>query len=360
MNDINPAALATTVVWCGFGLGIALGFLMQKSRFCTMGAIADVVNFGDWSRARMWMAAVAVALLGVTAMTAAGWIAPAKSLYGGDRVLWLSACVGGLLFGFGMVLAGGCSSKALLRMGHGSLKGLVVFIVLGLVAAMTLKGVLGVLRVATLEKVAIPVSSQSLLVGEAGVWVGLGAGLLLAAMALFTRQGRALGSLLAGAGVGGLIVLAWFITGKLGYIAEDPNTLQEAFVATNSGKMEALSFVAPFAYIQDLLVLWSDKSKAVSWGIAAAVGVFVGALAQALFSGGFRWEGFADTEDLANHLAGAAMMGFGGVVAGGCTFGQGISGLSMASMGAVLATLGIVGGAWLALIYQTKRLERLM
>jgi uncharacterized protein len=346
-----------TVVWSGLGLGVLLGATMQRSHFCTMGAIADVVNFGDWSRAKMWITAVAIAMLGLSTMTLAGWIQPANSIYAGDRFLWLSAAVGGLCFGFGMVLAGGCGSRTLVKLGSGSLKAVVVFVVLGLFAYMTLRGVLGVMRVSTLERVALPINNHSLMV-SLGAWVGVAVSVVLLLAVLATRQGRNASVLVGGVLVGLIAAAAWFVSGKLGYIpAELSETLEEAYIGTNSGRLEALSFVAPVAYVQDLLILWSDKSRVATFGVTTVIGVVFGAMASAVIGRSFRWEGFASTEDLANHLVGAALMGFGGVVAGGCTVGQGISGLSALSVTAMVATSAIVVGGWLAIKYQERRIE---
>jgi uncharacterized membrane protein YedE/YeeE len=356
MADVNLAAINSTVLWSGLAIGAALGAAMQRFHFCTMGAVADIVNFADWSRMRMWLAAIGVGMLGVAGMTALGWIAPAKSLYGGNQILWLSNIVGGLLFGFGMVIAGGCGSRTLTRLGAGNLKALVVFLVLGITAYMSMKGVLGVLRVNTLDTAAIAVKSQSM-VAAAGPWLGAAAGLGLLAFVLARQQGRSVDVLGGGVLVGLLVCAAWFVSGKLGYVAEDPNTLEEVFVGTNSGRMEALSFVAPVAYILDLLMLWSDKSRVLTFGITVALGMIAGSALHALVTRTFRWEGFTSTEDLVNHMAGGALMGFGGVLAGGCTVGQGLSGLSVLSIGALLTFVSIVAGAWLALGYQTRRLE---
>jgi uncharacterized protein len=358
MAEINLAAINTQVLWAGLAIGIGLGAVMQRFHFCTMGAVADLVNFGDWSRMRMWLMAIAVAMLGTAGLAAAGVIAPAKSLYGGNQVLWLSNMVGGLLFGFGMVLAGGCGSRTLTRLGAGNLKALIVLLVLGLCAYMAMKGVLGVLRVNTFDRVAVPVQSQSLLV-TVSPWVGFAAGAALLAFVLAHASGRSKDVLLGGTLVGLLVAAAWFVSGKLGYVAEDPNTLEEVFVATNSGRMEALSFVAPVAYSIDWLILFSDASRVLSFGIIVVLGMIAGSALHALITRTFRWEGFTTTEDLANHLAGGALMGFGGVLAGGCTIGQGLSGLSMVSVGALITFPALLTGAWVALKYQTWRLEHL-
>ena len=165
-------------------------------------------------------------------------------------------------------------------------------------------------------------------------------------------------NLLGGIAVGLVVVGGWYVSGHLGYLAEDPETLQEAFVATNSGRMESLTFVAPQAYTLELLMLWSDSSRKLSFTIASALGVIAGSLAYALATRSFRWEGFRDVEDTARHLAGAALMGFGGVVGMGCTIGQGISGVSTLAAGSILTLLSIVAGAAAMLKYQYWRVMR--
>jgi hypothetical protein len=135
--------------------------------------------------------------------------------------------------------------------------------------------------------------------------------------------------------------------------------LEEAFLATNSQRMESLTFVAPIAYTVDWLILFSDKSKTLTVGIVSVFGVVLGSAAVALATRSFRWEGFAGTEDTANHVVGAVLMGVGGVTAMGCTIGQGLSGVSTLALGSFIAFGGIVGGAVLALRYQMWRLERM-
>jgi uncharacterized membrane protein YedE/YeeE len=135
----------------------------------------------------------------------------------------------------------------------------------------------------------------------------------------------------------------------LGFIEEDPNTLEPRFLATNTRGVESLTFVAPLAYWLDLLMFWSDTSRTATFSIATVTGVVLGALIHALGSKSFRLEGFVNRADLSRHLVGAAMMGVGGVIAFGCTIGQGISGLSLLALGSLLATVSIVAGAWLGL-----------
>jgi len=370
MQDIDMGALASQVLWAAFALALAFGAIAQRTHFCTMGAVADIVNSGDWSRMRMWTLAIGVAMVGFNAMVALGWVEAGKSLYAAPRLTWLSAALGGLMFGFGMVLASGCGSKTLVRIGGGNLKSVVVFVVLGLAAFATLKGITGVARVATVDRVAIEfpggqdlptLVSQAF--GLARTQAALGLGVLLGGAlvlwSLMRAEGRSGDVLLGGLGIGAVIVGMWWVSGRLGHVAEDPNTLQEAFVATNSQRMESLSFVAPVAYTVDWLLFFSDKSKALTIGIVSTLGVVVGSAAVALASRSFRWEGFAGAEDTANHLVGATLMGVGGVTALGCTVGQGLSGVSTLALGSFVALAGILAGAVLALRYQVWRLERM-
>jgi len=360
------AVSSDLILWLAFALGAAFGAVGRRTNFCTMGAVADIASIGSWDRMRMWLLAIAVAVLGSAALHASGQIDLGKSVYRTPNFIWLSYLVGGLCFGFGMVLASGCGGKTLIRIGGGNLKSVVVAIVLGLVATMTISGVFGNFRVNVLEKAAIHLpAGQDLpaLLGALGVAPGtalpicaLAIGGTLLAFVFARRDFRTADNLLGGIASGLLVVAGWYLSGHLGYLAEDPNTLQEAFVATSSGRMESLTFVAPQAYTLELLMLWSDSSRKMSFGIASALGVIAGSLAYALASRSFRWEGFRDVEDTANHLLGAALMGFGGVVAMGCTIGQGITGFSTLAAGSLLTFLAIVAGAWLALKYQYLKL----
>lgn len=363
-------SLQAKVLWAAFALSAAFGALAHRTHFCTMGAIGDVFSMGDWGRLRMWALALGVGMAGFHGMGWLGWIDPAQAVYANGRVVWLSALLGGGLFGFGMVLASGCGSKTLIRIGGGSLKSLVVFCVMGLAAFATLRGVTAVLRVNTVDRVAFDMPGGSALplwlaqrVGVAPAQAGLVLGLALGgALAWWALKDRGFRSSrpqwLGGAGVGLLLVGMWWVSGHLGFVAEHPQTLESVYVATQSGRMEALTFTAPMAYTLDWLVYFSDATKRLTLGVVSVAGVVVGAFLSAWTRGSFRWEGFRDTQDTALHLAGAACMGVGGVTAMGCTIGQGLSGLSTLSLTSAFAVLGIVLGALCGFRFQVWLLER--
>ena len=371
MQASELAALNAQLLWLALCIGIGFGAIAQRTHFCTMGAVSDLVNMGDWTRMRQWALALGLAMLGFGVLVYTGRVDPAQVLYASNRWTWLSAIVGGGLFGFGMVLASGCGSKTLVRIGGGSLKSLVVLLVLGVSAFATLKGATAVLRVATVDRVVLDFSAgTSLSPWVAAAWglppaltallLGLGIGGSLMLWAIAGHGFRTPVNLLAGAGIGGLVVVMWWVSAHLGHLSEHPETLQETFLATNSGRAEALSFVAPVAYLLDWVLFFSDKSKVLTMGIASTFGVVLGSWFTAMATRSFRWEGFASTEDLANHLVGATLMGVGGVTAMGCTVGQGLSGLSTLSATSALAVAGILAGAVAALRYQVWRVGRLV
>ena len=365
-----PADPTAWVLWGGLVLGVAFGAIAARTNFCTMGALSDVVNIGHWGRVRMWALALAVAVVGASLLAETGAVDLARTIYRRPTLPWLSLVVGGVLFGIGMSLAGGCVNKNLIRLGGGSLRSLVVLVFVGISAYMTLKGLFGQWRATWLDPVSVDLSAYGLkdqglpaLLGKAS---GLAANTALAVCAVVVAAGLAVFALgdarfranarqlWGGVALGLLVVGAWYLTGHIGY-GENPETLETVYFATNTRTLESLSFVAPVAYGLELLMLWTDKSLHASFGIVAALGVALGSLAHALASGGFRGEGFASLADLRDHLVGGVLMGAGGVTALGCTVGQGMSGLSTLALGSFIATAGIVVGSVATLKYIASR-----
>ncbi len=365
--------LGSLVALGGFVLAFIFGAVANRTNFCTMGAVSDVVNMGSWGRMRMWFLAIAVAILGTHALQLAGLIDLSPSMYVRPNFTWLSYLLGGFLFGVGMTLGSGCGSKTLVRLGGGSLKSLVVFTFLGVAAYMTLKGLFAIWRTSWIDPVAVDLAAHRLprqdlptlvasLTGASFRSAELAVALVVAgALLVFVFKDRAFrGSfdhVLGGTVVGLVVVGGWYVTGHLGF-AENPDTLENMVLGTNSHAIESLSFVAPVAFTLELLLLWSDKSLTVTFGVAAAVGVILGSFAYALASRTFRWEGLAGAEDTANHVIGGVLMGFGGVTALGCTIGQGITGFSTLALGSILTFLAIVAGSALTMKVQYWKIMR--
>ena len=363
----NPATL---VVLGGFVLAFIFGAVANKTNFCTMGAISDIVNMAHWGRMRMWLLTIAVATVGTSLLSYFGQVDLAKSVYQRPTLAWLSLLVGGGLFGVGMTIAAGCTNKNLVRVGGGSVRSLVVLVFLAISAYMTLKGLFGQWRVSFLDPVAIDLSTwgmsnqslatllakltglpekTALLVSASAISLGL-----LGFVFKDKRFRANLSHVLGSAVLGLLIVAAWYLTGHIGY-GENPDTLETVYFATNTRTLESMSFVAPTAFSLELLMLWTDKTLRVTFGIATVVGVVLGSFAYAISTKQFRWEGFASLEDLRTQLIGAVLMGFGGVTATGCTIGQGLSGISTLALGSFIAVSGIIAGAIATMQYQNWR-----
>src|SRR3989338_646000 len=223
-----------------FVTGIIMGAVANRTNFCTMGAVSDWVNMGDTGRLRMWLLAIAVALLGSSALQLGGVVDLSKSIYQGPNFTWLSYLVGGFLFGVGMTLGSGCGSKTLIRVGAGNLKSLIVYVFLGIAAYMTLRGLFGAFRVGVLEKASITLPMGQDLPSLFAAWMGLSkaawTGILTAviggALLIFiyaSKDFRSSFDYTLGGVVTGLVVVGgWNVSGVVGHVAEDPNTLQEA------------------------------------------------------------------------------------------------------------------------------------
>lgn len=370
----GAASSATTVVvWGGFVLAFVFGWIANKSNFCTMGALSDIVNMGHWGRMRMWLLAMAVAMAGAAALSVAGQVDLSKAVTQRPSLAWLSLLVGGLSFGVGMTLGGGCANKNLVRVGGGSVRSIVVLVFVAIASYMTLKGLFGQWRASWLDPVAVNLADygwkdQSLPTALSR-WMGLepriallgAATVLVLALLVFVFKDarfRRNPTQIAGAiTIGAIVVAGFYVSGHLGY-GENPDTLEDSFFGTNSRALESMSFVGPLAYGLELLLLWTDKSLHVTFGIASVIGVVLGSAAYAIVARSFRWEGFASLDDLRNQLIGALLMGFGGVTALGCTVGQGLSGIATLAIGSFIALAGIIVGSVGMLKFMLWREER--
>ncbi len=355
---MDVSVLTNTVVWWGFGLGIVFGLIANKTNFCTMGAISDVVNMGHWGRMRAWLLAIAIAMVGTNALSYFGYLDLSHTIYTGKNFFWLAYIVGGLCFGVGMTLASGCGNRTLVRVGGGNLRSVVVFIYMGYAAMVTLKGILGAFRVNVLQadSVSIQLEHGQTLPAMLGDFAGLTqqnvqmglAGLVAFAILVFVFKDngfrKSLDNNLAGLIIGLVVIGGWYVTGHLAY-GENPDTLEMTHFGTNSHLAESMSFIAPTAYTLEYWAYWTDASNIVTFGVATIFGVGIGSFLYALITKSFRWEAFSSAQDMFYHIIGGTLMGFGGVTAMGCTIGQGITGISTLSLGSLLALVSIVAGS---------------
>ena len=347
--------LGTLVALLGFGLGLVFGATALRTNFCTMGAVSDMVFMGDLNRFRAWMLAIAVAILGSQALHLSGAVDLSESIYLAPSLGWAGAIIGGLMFGFGMTLAGGCGNKTLVRLGAGNLKSLVVAVMLGIFAYMTLRGLIALARVRLQAATNLDLESAGLdtqgmpdllaaatgLPAEAARW---GLALVFAgALLWFCFKSPAFRAsprnIVAGLIVGALVPLGWLVTGVVGYDDFEPTPLA------------SFTFVAPTG--ESLVYLMTFSGATINFGIAVVGGVIAGSFLMAQATRSFRVESFTTASDMIRHLVGGALMGTGGVLALGCTIGQGITGMSTLALGSLIALLSIIGGA----VYGMKYLE---
>ncbi|THD73358.1 YeeE/YedE family protein [Thalassobius vesicularis] len=313
-------------VYFALVIGVAFGALAQITRFCFRRAI---VGEDRRQATGVWLTALAVAVLGTQAAVSAELITFADHRFMAADLPVLAIVAGGLLFGIGMVLTRGCVSRLTVLTGSGNLRAALVLVVFAVIAHATLKGVLAPVRT-TLAQVTVPLETATL-PGSPLIWAAL---IAVAALAFALRSGNRIGALLGAALIGALVPLAWVGTGYVLLDEFDPIAL------------ESLSFTAPAA---DTL-FWGIASTSISanFGVGLLGGVLVGALLAALLRGQFQWQSFETARQTGRYLTGAALMGVGGVLAGGCTVGAGLSGIPTLSISAILAIASIAAGGWLA------------
>ena len=334
-----PAAAVGPV---GFLVGALLGFCVWRARLCSFGAIEDALMGEDWRRMKVFGLSLGIAMLGTQALVLAGVFDPALSTYIPTKLSWLPLAFGAILFGLGMALVGTCAFGSLIRLGGGDLRGLVTLIIFGAVAYAMSRGVLAPLRIRVVEMFAAPMPGESasalpdllahygLNSARIGLPVLLG-GFLIGAALRDRRLRHAPRLVTSGVALGFAVVAGWLATQGL------VDSL-EASVRTQS-----LTFVAPVgrAFFGLLLnaVDWSD------FGVGTVFGVAFGAFIAARLADEFRWNAFDDSLEMRRHLIGAVLMGFGGVLAGGCTIGQGLTAGSLLALSWPVTLLGMLIGA---------------
>ncbi len=352
MDSTPTYDVANLVAWLGFLLAFIFGYVANKTSFCTMGAVSDVVNMGDWGRMRAWLLGIAIAILGTAVLVYLGDLRVSETYYTRGPFHWLAFLVGGLTFGIGMTLGSGCGQRTLVRLGGGNLKSVVVFLFMGYFALVSMNGILRVFTDTFLRADIFTLylgSDQSLpsVLGYSGGMSHLVvAGVLALAIIVFVFASKEFRSsadnMLAGAVVGLVVAAGWYVTAKLGY-QEDPETMEMVYMGTASKLAESMTFVGPLANTMDLWAYWTDKTM--NFGIATVFGVVIGSFIYSVFNKSFRWEYFTSPQDMFRHLIGAALMGYGGVTALGCTIGQGVTGVSTLALGSFVALFGIIAGA---------------
>lgn len=362
------------VIASGFSLAVILGIIVNKTNFCTMGAISDLVNMNDMGRMYAWLLAIAVAMTGVLLLEEFGIINLNMTMppYRTANFAWSRYLLGGLMFGVGMTLAGGCVNKTLIRIGSGNMKSVLVLFVGGIMAFLMTKTNfyhyafhlwMDPLTI-NLQKYNIDNQQITSLIGSI---LGIGqsnwfhpvvASLIIAVLLYFIFRSRdfrrRFDNLAGGLSVGILVVAGWYVTaGPLGQAAVETASFMDE-PPTGVGAM-SFTFVNPMG--ETLYYLTDPLNFAlINFGVAILLGVIVGSFLYSLFTGNLRLEWFTSKKDFINYIIGAILMGTGGVLAMGCTFGQGITGFSTLALGSLIAFGSFIMGSALTMRFVYYRM----
>jgi uncharacterized membrane protein YedE/YeeE len=336
------------VALLSFLVGIVFGAVVNKTNFCTMGAVSDWVNMGNKGRLRAWFLAIGIAILVTQAMQFNGLIDIGQSIYLTPNFGWLGYLVGGFLFGVGMTLASGCVNRTLVRVGSGNLKSVIVLIIIAVTAYMTMRGLLALVKTNVFDPTNVDLLAHEVSNQGIGTLLGAAVGaddpaliqkivtaLFAGGLIVYSLKGRELrgsfNNILAGIVIGLVIPAGWYITGVVGFDDFEPV------------RMESFTFTGPTG--EGLMYLLTFTGSTINFGIAAVFGVILGSFLYGILSRRFRLESFVDRTDMLRHMLGAALMGFGGVLALGCTIGQGITGMSTLALGSLMALASIIFGS---------------
>ena len=377
MTYAHFASAQSVFLWSTFAIALVMGAVVNKTNFCTMGAVSDWVNMGDTGRLRAWILAIAVGVLGVTALEAAGLVNVGGTFppYRQNNLVWLENVLGGVLFGIGMTLASGCGNKTLVRIGGGNLKSVMVLLVIGLIAYFMVNPFPGSDKTlystlfypwTHLATVALSTNQDlgAMLFGDKAatgrIVMGAAIGVLMLIWAFKSADFRGSADNILGGLVVGLAVLAaWYVTSNVKLSADGDILSLQAYVqdwdlyapadavrpaAAGPLASQSFTFINPMG--QALGYAASGFAHTLlTFGVMALAGVIAGSLLWSLVSRSFRIEWFASARDFVNHLIGAILMGFGGVLAMGCTIGQGVTGFSTLALGSILTFVAIVIGS---------------
>lgn len=377
MTYADFASAQSIFLWSTFAIALIMGAVVNKTNFCTMGAVSDWVNMSDTGRMRAWILAIAIGVLGVTALEAAGLVNVTSTFppYRQTNFVWLENVLGGALFGIGMTLASGCGNKTLIRIGGGNLKSVMVLLVIALIAYFMInpfpgsdKTLYSTLFYPWTNPTAVALTTNqdlgAMLFGDKAATGRMVMGAIIGGLLLIWAFKSAdfrgsFDNILGGLVVGLAVLAAWYVTSNIRVDASGDILTLQSFVqdwdlyapadavrpaAAGPLAAQSFTFINPMGQTLGYVASGFDHTL-LTFGIMALAGVIAGSLLWSLISRNFRIEWFASVRDFFNHLVGAILMGFGGVLAMGCTIGQGVTGFSTLALGSILTFVAIVLGS---------------
>ncbi len=371
------ASAQSFFLWSTFVIALIMGAVVNKTGFCTMGAVSDWVNIGDTGRMRAWVFAIAIGVLGVMALEAAGMVNVTNTFppYRQNQLVWVENLLGGLLFGIGMTLASGCGNKTLIRIGGGNIKSIMVLLIIATIAYFMINPFPGSDKtlfslffydwirplsttLSTNQDLgAILFGADKLATGRAISGGVIGALLLIYVFKSSDFRGS-FDNILGGLVVGLAILGAWYITSNVQIHTETETVKIQKFVEdwdllaqstdvkpAQAGPLasQSFTFINPMGQTLGYVAKGFDKTQ-LTFGIMALAGVIFGSFLWSVVTRSFKIEWFASFQDFVNHFIGAILMGFGGVLSLGCTIGQAVTGISTLAVGSIVTFVAIVLG----------------
>ncbi|KXB31185.1 lipocalin [Dechloromonas denitrificans] len=327
----------TSIALAGLLVGLLFGIFAQRSRFCMRSAVVEFWNRHGTAKLAIWLFAFSSALISTQTFISLGWLDVSQARQLSATGSLSGALLGGLLFGIGMILARGCSSRMLVLAANGNLRALLTGLIFAVTAQASLNGLLSPLRqwLAGLWTIAGGSTRDLLATLHLGHSGGIVFGLLwLAAAIHFARRSR-LHHLewLGGIGVGLMVALAWLLTYQFG---------SQSFEIV---PVQSLSFTGPSA--DTLMLVLSPPGQPWDFDSGLVPGVVLGSFLAALWGRELKLEGFKDGHSMRRYIAGAICMGFGGMLAGGCAVGAGVSRAAVFALTAWISLIGMWLGAGL-------------
>ena len=356
--------IASNVLILGFLIAAVMGFVGNRTQYCTMGAVSDWVNVGDTNRLRAWLFSIAVAVFGVSLLEFQQWIdlQETRPAYRMSSLPWLRYILGGIMFGVGMTLASGCGKKTLIRIGGGSLKSFFVFLVCGFSAFLMTQTVfyevffhswLSPLTINFSDYGFVGQSLGELIFGTEGFsdnnfFLGVALAILVGIWVFYSSEFRTrYGLILSGSIMGLGVIGGWYVTsGPIGRSwQESSEWMDQPPIGVGA---QSFTFINPMG--ESLVYLQSGfNNLLLSFGVCALAGIIVGSFSSALIFRTFHFEWFPSLKDFINHMIGGVLMGIGGVLGMGCTIGQAVSGTSTLSVGSIIVFLSILLGSALTM-----------
>ena len=381
----NFASAQSFFLWSTFVIALIMGAVVNKTGFCTMGAVSDWVNIGDTGRMRAWVFAIAIGVLGVMALEAAGMVNVTNTFppYRQNQLVWLENLLGGLLFGIGMTFASGCGNKTLIRIGGGNIKSIMVLLIIAVIAYFMInpfpgsdKTLFSLFFYDWMRPLSTTLTTHqdlgAMLFGadKAAMGRAVMGGIIGALLLIYVFRSNdfrgSFDNILGGLVVGLAVLGAWYITSNVQIHADTETVKIQKFVEdwdllaqptdvkpAQAGPLasQSFTFINPMGQTLGYVAKGFDKTL-LTFGVMALAGVIFGSFLWSLITRSFKLEWFASFKDFVYHFIGAILMGFGGVLSMGCTIGQGVTGFSTLALGSIITFVAIVLGSALTMKIQ--------